>query len=466
MKKIILLFSIVLLSTLWANAQNFSIRGITKLPTDMDARVNFARKDQNGKTCAIIKIVTPLTGFSFDTGTLSVQYVVEKTGEIWLYVQQGIKKITIAHQTLGVVREWDIPIKIEEACSYALVLNINEEDGLSPQIENPQRIVLFPLRKNEILCTGECFLAFKSDGYHYTCITSDTLLKKKYLIFDGTKKIIADEIEASYLDPCDYSKSIFLYKENNQWHIYIEGDTYGPYYAKWARIESGWGASNYSWIKKGLYGLSNDYGWEWYFRGNPFKNKYFPDTESWYHKDFQSDTIVSLNNKYKVFSNEFTTIVFNSIKYRILTKQEFDGDWSQHLYVLDDGRCIIGYRHYAEDHPHHDRTFIFEKGKVTELSPNQFFNYRTNRVESENKDYGIFMQCLYSYPSYKKELRVLYDASKKHTLETCGLYNYVLIDNKEYGKESAIYVHYDKERNEFQWTALEGKELVMYRFRL
>jgi|GEM_PF-3983352 PEGA domain protein len=462
MKKIILLFSIVLLSTLWANAQNFSIKGITKLPTDMDARVNFARKDQNGRTCAIIKIVTPLTGFSFDTGTLSVQYVVEKTGEIWLYVQPGIKKITIAHQTLGVVREWDIPIKIEEACSYALLLDTDEGDALSPQIENPQRIVLFPLRKNEILCTGECFLAFKSDGYHYTCITSDTLLKKKYLVFDGTKKIIADEIEASYLDPCDYSKSIFQYKEDNEWHFYIEGDTYGPYNAERACIESGWESSNCSWIKKGLYGLYNDHRWNWYFRGKPYKNEYGTDTECWYYKDFISDTIVSMNNKYKVFSNEFGTIIFNTLKYRILPKQKFDDDWRQDLRVLDDGRCIIGY--WQKDHPY--RKFIFEKGKVMELSANQFFNYRTNRVESENEDYGIFMQCVYSYPSYKKNLRVLYDSSEKHTLETCGLYNYVLIDNKEYGRESAIYVHYDKERNEFQWTALEGKELVMYRFRL
>ena len=92
MKTFLAPFLFIFFYNLQIHAQEFSIRSIEKLPTDMDARVNYARKDQNGKTCAIIKIATPLTGFSFDTGTLSVQYVVEKTGEIWVYVQPGVKK--------------------------------------------------------------------------------------------------------------------------------------------------------------------------------------------------------------------------------------------------------------------------------------------------------------------------------------------------------------------------------------
>ena len=92
MKTFLATFLFFLFYNVQLYAQGFSIKSIEKLPTDMDARVNYARKDQNGKTCAIIKIATPLTGFSFDTGTLSVQYVVEKTGEIWVYVQPGVKK--------------------------------------------------------------------------------------------------------------------------------------------------------------------------------------------------------------------------------------------------------------------------------------------------------------------------------------------------------------------------------------
>lgn len=466
MKTFLATFLFFLFYNVQLYAQGFSIKSIEKLPTDMDARVNYARKDQNGKTCAIIKIATPLTGFSFDTGTLSVQYVVEKTGEIWVYVQPGVKKITIAHQTLGVVREWDIPIKIEEACSYALTLNTPTEAGTASQIENPQRFLLHKLRRNEVLKTGECILACKSDGAHFVCLTSDTLLKKDYLIFDGVKKVVADDISANYLDPSDFNKSIFQYKDDNQWTFFIEGKTYSPYYGKWASICGGWGSSNESWTQKEIFRVYNESSkkWENYYKGNPYKSKYSPYTYDWYRDKFKSDTIISLNKKYKAFSNEFGTIVYNGTRHRILPVQSFNSDWRQDICVLDDGRCTIGYK--QKNHPY--RWFVLEKGRARELSQNQYFNFRTNKVESGDEDYGIFTQSVYSWPSdyYKKQLRVLRDVTGRHTLETCALYDYVLIDNKEYGKESAIFIQYDKERNEFQWVALEDKELILYRYRL
>lgn len=466
MKYTLITFLFLLFTNFDLSAQEFSIKGIEKLPTDMDARVNFARKDQNGKTCAIIKIATPLTGFSFDTGTLSVQYVVEKTGEIWVYVQPGVKKITIAHQTYGVVREWDIPIKIEEACSYALTLNTPTESGSKPLMENPQRVVLYTLRKNEVLSIGECFLTFKSNGVHFVCLTKDTLLKKDYLIFDGIKKVVADDISANFLDPCDYNKSIFQYKDGNQWSFFIEGKTYGPYYGKWASINGGWASSNESWTKKEIYSVYNNSSekWESYYKGNPYKSKYDTYTYDVYKEKFKSDTITSISKKYKVFSNEFGTIVYNGVKHRVLPAQSFNSDWRQDICVLDDGRCIIGYK--QKNHPY--RWFIYEKGRIRELSQGQYFNYRTNKIENSDEDYGIFTQSVYSFTSnyYKKQLRVLHDKSDRHTLETCALYNYVLVDNKEYGSESAIFIRYDEELNEFQWIALEGKELSLYRYRL
>ena len=342
MKSFFLFLSIIF--SLNIKAQEFSIKSIEQLPTDMDARVNYARKDQNGKTCAIIKIATPLTGFSFDTGTLSVQYVVEKTGEIWVYVQPGVKKITIAHQTLGVVREWDIPIKIEEACSYALILNIPGEVGTKPQIDNPQRITLYSLRRNEVLIEGECLLEFKYDGYHYVCLTRDTLLKKEYLIVDGIKKIVADEIAADYLDPCDFNKSIFYYKDDGAWSFFIEGKTYSPYYGKWAGTSGGWESTNENWTQKEIYSVFNvsSEKWESYYKGNPYKSKYRPYTRDWYRDRFKSDTIISVNKKYTAFSNEFGTITYNRTKHRVLPAQSFNSDWRQDICVLDDGRCTIG----------------------------------------------------------------------------------------------------------------------------
>ena len=57
--------------------------------------------DQNGDKCALIKIRTNQEGFSFDVGALGITKVIQKVGEIWLYVPYRVKKLTLFHSTLA-----------------------------------------------------------------------------------------------------------------------------------------------------------------------------------------------------------------------------------------------------------------------------------------------------------------------------------------------------------------------------
>ncbi len=467
-KKIVFVILFLIYPFLYICSQGFSIRGIEKLPTDMDARVNYARKDQNGKTCAIIKIATPLTGFSFDTGTLSVQYVVEKIGEIWVYVQPGIKKITIAHQSLGVVREWDIPIKIEEACSYALSLNTSNKADANFQVGNPQRIVLLTLKKHELMYHREGLLAFSKNGSHYACLTRDTLLEKDNLIVDGVKKVIANSIATNYIDPINFDKSVYCYRDGNKWwYFFIEGNQYGPYEGDRGQVFGDMYCSDMTWIMNGVFAVYQESSdkWDYYYRGEPWHlTHYGPFAYSRYSDKYEGDTIQSVNRKYKVMSNEFGTIIYNGAKYKVLQNQVFNSDWYQDIGILDDGRCIINYRRKGLP----NKLFVFSNGKFQEISQGHFFNYKTNSIDNNKEKYGVFnRQIAVVWTDYdSKRVRTLIDSSNKHSFETCALYNYVLIDNKEYGHESAIYELYDENVNEFQWIALEDKELVMYRYRL
>lgn len=111
---------------LHAESQAWAVCYFRELPTDMDAKVRYPKKDPNGHLCAIIKIETPFTGFTFDTGTLGVVSSEQKVGEIWVYVQQGVRKITIGH-TKGILREWPIPVAIKAGSVYVLKL---EEDSV------------------------------------------------------------------------------------------------------------------------------------------------------------------------------------------------------------------------------------------------------------------------------------------------------------------------------------------------
>lgn len=129
MKKLLtLLFVLVALGSM-AKAQSvaWSVTEFKMMPTDLDARVNYPVRDPNGKLCALIKIETSYSGFTFSTGTLEVMKTEKKPGEWWVYVQKGVRKITIGHER-GILREWLFPEPIHESTVYVMKLS----DGSLP----------------------------------------------------------------------------------------------------------------------------------------------------------------------------------------------------------------------------------------------------------------------------------------------------------------------------------------------
>jgi hypothetical protein len=108
-----------LISSLFAE---IGVKSFRKLENDMDARINEPLKDQNGDVCAIIKVVTTQTGFSFDCGITGVMKTIQKPSEIWVYLPYGAKRITITHPQLGQIRDYFFTVPIEKASVYELVL--------------------------------------------------------------------------------------------------------------------------------------------------------------------------------------------------------------------------------------------------------------------------------------------------------------------------------------------------------
>ena len=121
----ILVFSL-LFGFVWTDlpAQNISVKDFRLLETDLTANtVGTMKRDQNNEVAALIKIVTTETGFVFDGGMLGTVATVQKTGEIWLYVPQKARKITISHQQLGVLRDSYYPCTIEAGRTYEMILS-------------------------------------------------------------------------------------------------------------------------------------------------------------------------------------------------------------------------------------------------------------------------------------------------------------------------------------------------------
>lgn len=122
MQRHLIVIALILFCSFISNGQNINVKSFRLLDNDLDARVHHTKKDQNGEICALIKVVTTQTGFSFDVGSLGIVATEQKVGEIWVYVPRGVQRITISHSQLGVLRNYPFNISIQSATVYELVL--------------------------------------------------------------------------------------------------------------------------------------------------------------------------------------------------------------------------------------------------------------------------------------------------------------------------------------------------------
>ena len=107
--------------------------------------------DQNGDKCALIKIFTTQTGFTFDVGSLGVVKTVYKTGEIWVYVPFGVKWLTMNHQDLGRLDKYPFPVPIQKGRVYKMELTTDNVIVIRKQAVTQQFVVFNVAPKDAIV---------------------------------------------------------------------------------------------------------------------------------------------------------------------------------------------------------------------------------------------------------------------------------------------------------------------------
>lgn len=103
---------------LHAQQSKISVASFQRMESDLTARVTAPKRDQNGEICALIRIVTNVKDFMFEPDALGITARENKTGEIWLYVPRGARRISILHDQLGIMRNYFYPEIIEKATVY------------------------------------------------------------------------------------------------------------------------------------------------------------------------------------------------------------------------------------------------------------------------------------------------------------------------------------------------------------
>lgn len=140
---ILLLIAIIFLLPLSKAQSGISVASFKVLETDMTARITDPVLDQNGEKCALLKVVTTQQGMHFDVGMLGVMKVSWKDGEYWVYVPHGVKKLTIKHSQLGVLRNYLYPIPIEESTVYEMVLTTGTVETIVHEAEIQTQYLIF-----------------------------------------------------------------------------------------------------------------------------------------------------------------------------------------------------------------------------------------------------------------------------------------------------------------------------------
>lgn len=158
-------FLFLLLFAHGVSAQEMSVKSFRPLENDITANLHGTMvKDRNGKVSALIKVVTTEQGFTFEGGVTGIVKTVPKAGEIWVYVPDGIQRITIRHPKYGVLRDYYFDISIESARTYELILSTPRTGNTEDSDIGANFFVLHPDQPNgAVYIDGERRMP-KSDG--------------------------------------------------------------------------------------------------------------------------------------------------------------------------------------------------------------------------------------------------------------------------------------------------------------
>jgi len=111
---------VLVLIAVSVHAQGFRLSNFHENPTDMTAATSGV-KDLNGRAAALIRFVVRAPQFEFDAN-MGVIKTEKRTGEVWVYVPHGTKRLTVRHPYLGVVRDFEPPVAIKSKTTYDVEL--------------------------------------------------------------------------------------------------------------------------------------------------------------------------------------------------------------------------------------------------------------------------------------------------------------------------------------------------------
>lgn len=345
---------------------------------------------------------------------------------------------------------------------------------------NPSRTVLYTCGANEDFYECEYFSNMKVVGNKFACITKNKANSKYSLILNGETVISAKDLFVDWVDLSSKNGCIYKYSNNEkEYYMVIEGQSFGPY------EDLCYGNSFYGKLG-GLYNWDGTPNLSYYFDKYSFdftlmgKNYHRDNDGSIYDSEEMAQTPIysSYNGKHKArLTTNYRLLTFDDKNYVLpididieLKKSNIEG-----AYVTNEGEFIILILYFQQS-GWRDRRFLIKNDELIEFADDEYFDItsRTVSVKTPNMPARQPSQLgnpygwrLINDDTWKVGIDIhLQDKTNKHFFISNWNYDYVMIDNKKYGKTTPITAFYDDVNNAFGWVCIEGKQLVLYSFKL
>ena len=248
MKQSVLKSLLVLLmaatSIVAADAQKtMDVSKFSRLDNDLMARVTKPVRDKDeGKLCALIRVVTNLTDLEVRADALGIVQQEKHSGEIWLYVPYGARSLSFSHEGyFPLLYQYSLPI--EEGTVYELDLASFDTNSEAMQHNaNTQLFVLTHSPENatvyidgvEVPSEYGVFAAMMSKGEHSYKVSAD-----QYADETGDFDLQDQTIRrTATLAPLFGSFQIFTLPDNG-FDIFVNGEKAGVSPFKSGKLEPG-----------------------------------------------------------------------------------------------------------------------------------------------------------------------------------------------------------------------------------
>lgn len=346
------------------------------------------------------------------------------------------------------------------------------------EAQNPSKTVLYTCGTNEEFFCYEYYSNMKVVGNKFACITKNKLTSKLSLILNSVTVVSAKQLDVFWIDLTSKSKCIYAYSNaDNEDYLYIEGQTYGPY----EQIKYWKQACNYYWDgTPNLDLMYNKNSFVFKRMGKIFRHDndgsiYECKGESVWNASEDTPTYHSKSGLHKAqFSMNYRLLNLDGSSYVMPIDVDTD-EKSINLrdfVITDDGTCIVEFGFNNGDgwsYPY----FIVSNNSIEYINDGEYYDPVSKTIKAKGTNLPARqprqMESIMRWKdgSWINGIDIsLQDKSNRHFFTANWNYNYVMVDDKKIGNSTPINAFYDAANNAFGWVTIEGKQLVLYTYKL